>query len=61
MAVPKRKTSKARKRQRVASHKHRYSAVSKDADGSFHLPHRVNLETGMYKGRQVLTISTSEE
>lgn len=61
MAVPKRKTSKAKKRQRKASHKRSYTAVSEDGrDGGFHVPHRVCPETGMYKGRQVLNITADE-
>lgn len=61
MAVPKRKVSKAKLRQRKASHKKTYPAVSEDGrDGGFHLPHRVCPTTGMYKGRQVLNITTED-
>ena len=61
MAVPKRKTSKMKKRQRKASHKRSYPAASEDKEsGGYHLPHRVNPDTGMYRGRQVLTISSDD-
>lgn len=60
MAVPKRKTSKMKKRQRKASHKRDVPNVPTSNADSFHAPHRVNPETGMYRGRQVLVISGDE-
>lgn len=61
MAVPKRKTSKTKKRQRRASHKHSVPSTSEDKPGGgHHLPHRVCPTTGMYRGRQVLTVSADE-
>ena len=65
MGVPKRKTSKQRKRQRIAAQRARitYPAPSATTAGGtdFHLPHRVDLVTGKYNGRQVLVVSTDED
>ncbi len=59
MAVPKRRQSRMKRRQRQASHKKSYANPSDDKQGGgLHLSHRVNPETGMYRGRQVLTIKT---
>lgn len=58
MAVPKRRTSKSKIRKRVASH--RKPAVQLRVDKktrSKHLSHRVDPETGMYRGRQVLNVT----
>lgn len=61
MGVPKRKTSKMRKRQRRAQHKRRLPNPSRDPkSGSVHLPHRVDPDTGMYRGRQVVIITVDE-
>ena len=65
MGVPKRKTSKQRKRQRIAAQRARisYPAPSPSSTGGadYHLPHRVCPTTGMYKGRQVLVVSGDDE
>lgn len=55
MAVPKKRTSKAKRNMRRA-----HDAISGpkfvvEADGSVRRPHRLNLETGKYKNRQVIT------
>lgn len=62
MGVPKRKTSKMKRRRRQAhTLKRKINGISVDPKtGSAHLPHRVDPKTGMYRGRQVLTISTDE-
>jgi len=60
MAVPKRKTSKSRKRRRRAGRKVVPSTISVDKDGTYHLPHRVNPETGEYRGRQVIPVSSED-
>lgn len=62
MGVPKRKTSKMRRRQRQAHNlKQPMTAVSVDRKtGSAHVPHRVDLKTGMYRGRQVLIVSSDD-
>lgn len=61
MAVPKRRTSKSKKRMRKASH--RTAAVSLRTDaksGARHRGHCVDPKTGMYRGRQVLTVTAEE-
>lgn len=61
MAVPKRRVSRMKRRQRQASHKKSYPNASEDKqNGGIHLPHRVCPETGMYRGRQVLTVKSEE-
>lgn len=61
MAVPKRRVSRMKRRQRQASHKKSYPNAAEDKqNGGIHLPHRVCLETGMYRGRQVLTVKTDD-
>ena len=64
MAVPKRKTSKMKKRQRRGSdaqQRRDLPTASEDKrDGGMHIPHRICPTTGMYKGRQVLTVSTDD-
>ena len=55
MAVPKRKTSKARRNKR-RSH-HRVLAVNIIEDkksGEYRLSHHVDLKTGLYNGRQLI-------
>lgn len=65
MGVPKRKTSKMRKRQRIAAQRARVtypqSSASTSGGADFHLPHRVCPTTGMYRGRQVLVVSGDED
>lgn len=61
MAVPKKRTSKAKRNMRRA-----HDAISApkfivEADGSVRRPHRVNLETGLYRGRQIITESKKDE
>ncbi len=61
MAVPKRRVSRMKRRQRQASHKKSYPNASEDKkSGGIHLSHRVCPETGMYNGRQVLTIKVDD-
>ena len=55
MAVPKRKTSKARRDKRRAS-SYRLPKVALVRDPELVVPHRVNPDTGMYKGRKVLDV-----
>ena len=55
MAVPKRKTSKARRNKR-RSHQ-RISSINIVEDkksGEFRLSHHVDLKTGLYNGKQIL-------
>ena len=54
MAVPKRKTSKARRDKRRSHHKIRSQNIIEDKkSGEYRLSHHVDLKTGLYKGRQV--------
>ena len=55
MAVPKRKTSKARRNKRRSHHKLVSENVVEDKkSGEFRLSHHIDLKTGMYNGKQVL-------
>lgn len=57
MALPKRKTSKARVRTRKASHKKSYTSVKTCPNcGAPQQPHRVCRSCGYYRGRQVRTV-----
>ena len=54
MAVPKRKTSKARRDKRRSHHKIAVANIIEDKkSGEYRLSHHVDLKTGLYKGRQV--------
>ena len=55
MAVPKRKTSKARRNKRRSHHKISDVNIIEDKkSGEYRLSHHLDLKTGMYKGRQIL-------
>lgn len=57
MANPKRKQSKSRSAHRRAANAFKAPQLARDpADDSAVRPHRVNPRTGMYRGRQVLTV-----
>ena len=61
MAVPKKRTSKAKRNMRRS---HDGISVPKfivEADGTVRRPHRVNLETGLYRGRQIIKESNEEK
>ncbi len=61
MGVPKRKTSKSRKRARRASHKISLPTTVKCGNcGKQHLSHRVCPTCGFYDGRQVVSIEVKE-
>ena len=54
MAVPKRKTSKARRGKRRSHHAIKSPNVVEDKkSGEYRLSHHIDLKTGTYKGRQV--------
>ena len=56
MAVPKRKTSPSRRNMRRAHDSLKSNSFMEDKQtGELRRPHHVDLKTGMYKGRQVLT------
>ena len=57
MAVPKRKTTPSRRGMRRAHDSVKPANVSEDRDsGEFRRSHHIDLKTGMYRGRQVITI-----
>jgi len=61
MAQPKRRTSKSKKRMRMASHKRSYPQAVVCAECSAPvLPHRVCKSCGSYNGRQVMTVSVDD-
>jgi large subunit ribosomal protein L32 len=51
-----RKQSKQRSRKRRGANRFQEPQLTKEADGSFSRPHRVNPDTGQYRGRQVLDV-----
>lgn len=56
MAVPKRKTSPSRRNMRRSHQALSANTYVEDKEtGELKRPHHVDLKTGMYKGRQVLT------
>ena len=55
MAVPKRKTSKSRRNMRRSHHSLRTINIIEDKNsGESRISHRIDLSTGMYKGRLVI-------
>ncbi|MDR2720689.1 MAG: 50S ribosomal protein L32 [Puniceicoccales bacterium] len=57
MGQPKRKQSKQRSRKRRGANRFEAFQLSRDpAAGALFMPHCVNPETGMYRGRQVIEI-----
>ena len=56
MAVPKRKTSKSKRDKRRSHHRIKIANIIEDKkSGEFRLSHHVDLNTGLYKGRQVFS------
>ncbi len=56
MAVPKRKTSPSKRNMRRSHHALESNSFVEDKDsGELRRPHHVDLKSGMYKGRQVIT------
>ena len=61
MAVPKKKTSRARRNQRRAHHALARPGLATCPNcGEPHVPHRVCPECGYYKGRTVVAVETAE-
>ncbi|MBE2215236.1 MAG: 50S ribosomal protein L32 [Opitutaceae bacterium] len=57
MANPKRKQSKRRSANRRGANQFKAPQIARDpVDGSLARSHRVNPNTGMYRGRQVLDV-----
>ena len=60
MAVPKKITSKAKRNMRRSHDSIKAPNIIVEADGTVRRPHRLNLDTGVYRGRQVLQPATDE-
>ncbi|MBV1707625.1 MAG: 50S ribosomal protein L32 [Hyphomicrobiales bacterium] len=61
MAVPKRKTSPMKRGFRRSADALKAPTYIEDKDsGELRRPHHVDLKTGMYNGRQVLKVKSSE-
>jgi len=57
MAVPKKKTSKSKRGMRRSHLALEASVYREDKQtGDLHRPHHINLTTGIYKGRKVLSV-----
>ena len=57
MAVPRKKMSKSRIGMRRSGHQlTTVTWVEDKKTGEIHRPHHIDLKTGLYKGRQVLTV-----
>lgn len=55
MTEPKRKQSKQRSRKRRGANRFKAPELAKNSAGNFCKPHCVDPETGIYRGRQVVT------
>ena len=61
MAVPKRKTSVSKRNMRRSHHSLNKLNIILDKDsGEPRLPHKIDLSTGMYKGREILKKKSKE-
>ncbi len=61
MAVPKRKTSPMKRGMRRSADALKAPTYVEDKDsGELRRPHHVDLKTGMYGGRQVLNVKSSD-
>tara|TARA_E500000331_G_C17134228_1_gene659700 strand:+ start:284 stop:457 length:174 start_codon:yes stop_codon:yes gene_type:complete len=57
MAVPKRKTSKARRNKRRSHHRVKDVNILEDKKtGEYRLSHHVDLKSGFYNGKKILDI-----
>jgi len=62
MAVPKRKVSRMKRGFRRSADALAAPSYVEDKDsGELRRPHHIDLKTGMYRGRQVLTVKTQDE
>ena len=61
MAVPKKKTSPSRRGMRRSHQALTTPAYVEDKDsGELRRPHHIDLKTGMYRGRQILKVKSTE-
>jgi large subunit ribosomal protein L32 len=61
MAVPKKKTSPSRRGMRRSADALAAPTYVEDKDsGELRRPHHVDLKTGMYRGRQILSVKSKE-
>jgi large subunit ribosomal protein L32 len=61
MAVPKRKTSPSKRGMRRSADFIKQPTYVEDKDsGELRRPHHVDMKTGMYRGRQILKVKSSE-
>ncbi|MDZ4742315.1 MAG: 50S ribosomal protein L32 [Verrucomicrobiota bacterium] len=61
MGTPKRKTSLSRLRSRRAAKRWKAGQLAFDKEsGTSFIPHRINPATGLYKGRQVITVEAAK-
>ena len=57
MAVPKRKTSKARRNKRRSHHRVRAVNILEDKkSGEYRLSHHIDLKSGYYNGKKILDL-----
>ena len=62
MAVPKRKTSVSKRNKRRSHDSIKLINIILDKDsGEPRLPHKIDLSTGMYKGREILKKKSQED
>ena len=62
MAVPKRKTSKSKRNMRRSHNSLNLINIIEDKDsGEPRLPHRIDLSTGMYKGKKIIKTKEDKE
>jgi ribosomal protein L32 len=62
MAVPKRKTSKSKRNMRRSHNAANLINIIEDKDsGEPRLSHRIDLSTGMYKGKQIIKTKEDKE
>ena len=61
MAVPKRKTSKSKRDMRRSHHSIKHINIIEDKEsGEPRLPHRMDISTGVYNGKQILVKKESK-
>ena len=62
MAVPKRKTSKSKRNMRRSHNSLQMINIIEDKDsGEPRLPHKIDISTGMYKGKKILIDKDSKD